>query len=98
MAEIDMPGDEVERLGALLRRVMDIIDTRPSGFDAAAVGPPLARSGGNFDKKWGDGRTQVKRNSKDLRDACEAIVKAFADADTQLAESLDGDDGSNGAK
>ncbi|MER5176958.1 hypothetical protein ABT009_01015 [Streptomyces sp. NPDC002896] len=95
MAEIEMPGDEVERLGTLLRRVMELIDTKPAGFNAADVGPPLVRSGSNFDKKWNDGRTQVKRNSKDLKDACEAIVKAFADADNQQAQALKGDDGSN---
>lgn len=51
-------------------------------------------AGDNFDRKWNDGRTQLKRNSKDLRDACEAIVKAFADADNQQASALDGNDGS----
>ncbi|MFF4252696.1 hypothetical protein [Streptomyces sp. NPDC001663] len=94
MAEINMPGDEVERLGTLLRQVMDLIETRSSGFDADAVGRPLVDAGSNFDKKWNDGRTQLKRNSKDLREACEAIVKAFADADNQQASALDGNDGS----
>ncbi|MFJ2770615.1 hypothetical protein [Streptomyces sp. NPDC087300] len=88
MAEIEMPGDEVERLGALLRQVMDLIDTKPTGFSAADVGPPLESSGTNFDDEWKDGRVQVKRNSKELRDACESIVKAFADFDDQMGASL----------
>lgn len=83
-----MPGDEVERLGGLLRRVVELIDTRPSGFTVEDVGPPLARSGTNFDDVWKDGRVQVKRNSKDLKDACEAIVKAFDDFDRQMGDSL----------
>ncbi|MFL9680705.1 MULTISPECIES: hypothetical protein [Streptomyces] len=91
MAEIDMPGDEVERLGGLLRRVVELIDTKPSGFTTEDVGPPLARSGGNFDDEWKDGRAQVKRNTKDLTDACEAIVKAFDDFDRQMGDSLKGD-------
>ncbi|MFD8013578.1 hypothetical protein [Streptomyces sp. NPDC058955] len=91
MAEIEMPGDEVERLGGLLRRVVELIDTRPSGFTAEDVGPPLVRPGSNFDEQWNDGRTQVKRNTKDLQDACEAIVKAFDDFDRQMGESLKGD-------
>ncbi|MEV4426213.1 hypothetical protein ACN9M0_31210 [Streptomyces sp. R-07] len=99
MAEIDMPGDEVERLGALLRRVVELIDTKPSGFTAEDVGPPLARSGGNFDDEWNDGRTQVKRNTKDLTNACEAIVKAFDDFDRQMGDSLKGDgDGDGGGR
>ncbi|MEU2653741.1 hypothetical protein ABZ615_00285 [Streptomyces sp. NPDC007325] len=91
MAEIEMPGDEVERLGGLLRRVVELIDTKPTGFTAEDVGPPLARSGGNFDEEWNDGRVQVKRNTKDLTDACEAIVKAFDDFDRQMGDSLKGD-------
>ncbi|MEU6196710.1 hypothetical protein [Streptomyces sp. NPDC047061] len=93
MAEIDMPGDEVERLGTLLRRVTELIETRSTGFDADAVGRPLVDAGSHFDKKWGDGRTQLKRNSKDLQDACEAIVKAFADADEQMGSQLQNTDG-----
>ncbi|MGW1024041.1 hypothetical protein ACWD4J_10015 [Streptomyces sp. NPDC002577] len=91
MAEIEMPGDEVERLGTLLGRVVQLVETKPTGFNANDVGAPMVRSGSHFDDKWKDGRTQLKRNSKDLKDACEAIVKAFADADTQMGQSLDGD-------
>ncbi|MFJ9627223.1 hypothetical protein ACIRU8_05900 [Streptomyces sp. NPDC101175] len=93
MAEIDMPGDEVERLGQLLGRVMDLIETRSTGFNANDVGAPLVDAGSNFDKKWGDGRFQLKRNSKDLKDACEAIVKAFADADEKMGSQLTNTDG-----
>ncbi|MFF3786198.1 hypothetical protein [Streptomyces sp. NPDC001933] len=96
MAEIEMPGDEVQRLGELLGRVMDLIDTRPSGYDPEDVGPPLVRPGTNFDEQWKDGRVQVKRNSKDLKDACEAIVKAFADFDTKMGSSLKEDGGQGG--
>ncbi|KAK1177403.1 hypothetical protein B7755_004060 [Streptomyces sp. NBS 14/10] len=98
MTEINVPGDEVERLGALLRRVTELIDTKTSGFDAADVGPPLAGSGANFDDEWKDGRFQVKRNTKDLKDACEAIIKAFADADNQQADALKGDGSTAGDK
>ncbi|MEL5955760.1 hypothetical protein AADR41_13485 [Streptomyces sp. CLV115] len=88
MAEIEMPGDEVQRLGELLGRVVDLIDTRPSGYDPEDVGPPLVRPGTNFDDAWKDGRVQVKRNSKDLKDGCAAIVKAFAEFDTEMGSSL----------
>lgn len=83
-----MPGDEVQRLGELLGRVMNLIDTRPSGYNPEDVGPPLVRPGTNFDEQWRDGRVQVKRNSKDLKDACESIVKAFDDFDTKMGSSL----------
>ncbi|UIX31052.1 hypothetical protein [Streptomyces sp. GQFP] len=88
MAEIDMPGDEVARVRDLLGRVMELVETKASGFNAADVGPPLERSGDNFDKKWNDGRFQLKRNGKVLRDACEAIVKAFEDADRDMGQQL----------
>ncbi|MEU6357820.1 hypothetical protein ABZ896_52480 [Streptomyces sp. NPDC047072] len=92
MTQINMPGEEVERLGVLLRRVIELIDTQASGFSPADVGLPLVRSGGEFDDRWNDGRFQLKRDSKDLKDACEAIVKAFADADQEMGRSLRGDD------
>ncbi|MFJ2022323.1 hypothetical protein ACIODW_00740 [Streptomyces sp. NPDC087897] len=88
MAEIEMPGDEVQRLGELLGRVVELIDTRPSGYNPADVGPPLVRPGSDFDDAWKDGRVQVKRNSKDLKDGCDAIVKAFAEFDAQMGSSL----------
>ncbi|MEU9317363.1 hypothetical protein [Streptomyces sp. NPDC048295] len=88
MAEIEMPGDEVQRLGELLGRVVDLIDTRPSGYNPADVGPPLVRPGTNFDDAWKDGRVQVKRNSKDLKEGCDAIVKAFAEFDTKMGSAL----------
>ncbi|MFE6495945.1 hypothetical protein [Streptomyces sp. NPDC057748] len=96
MAEIEMPGDEVQRLGELLGRVMDLIDTRPSGYAPEDVGPPLVRPGTDFDEQWKDGRVQVKRNSKDLKDACEAIVKAFDEFDTKMGSSLKESGGQGG--
>ncbi|MEU9605580.1 hypothetical protein [Streptomyces sp. NPDC048057] len=95
MAEIDMPGAEVESMGALLARVMELIETRASGFDAVAVGPPLAAAGREFDERWNDGRFQLKRECKALREGCEAIVKGFADADKEMASALK-DDGDGG--
>ncbi|MET9921959.1 hypothetical protein ABZZ04_33550 [Streptomyces sp. NPDC006435] len=97
MAEIEMPGDEVQRLGELLGRVVELIDTRPSGYNPADVGPPLVRPGTDFDEAWKDGRVQVKRNSKDLKDGCDAIVKAFAEFDTGMGSSLkEGGQGTGG--
>ncbi|MEU5976850.1 hypothetical protein [Streptomyces sp. NPDC047315] len=97
MAEIDMPGTEVQSMGELLGRVMDLIETRSAGFDAVAVGPPLAAAGSNFDDRWNDGRFQLKRECKTLKDGCEAIVKAFADADKEMASALK-EGGNGGAK
>ncbi|MER5768558.1 hypothetical protein [Streptomyces sp. NPDC001985] len=91
MAEIEIPGDELERMARLLGRVMELVETRASGFDAAAVGPPLAASGGTFDERWNDGRFQLKRNCTSLKDACEAVVKGFTDADNEMASSLTDD-------
>ncbi|MGV9311639.1 hypothetical protein ACWDR0_05535 [Streptomyces sp. NPDC003691] len=93
MAEIDVPGTEVEQMGQLLGRVMELVDTRSAGFDAVAVGPPLAAAGARFDEAWDDGRFQLKRECKGLKEGCEAIVKGFADADKEMAASLKGDGG-----
>ncbi|MFF3560465.1 hypothetical protein ACFYXS_10580 [Streptomyces sp. NPDC002574] len=88
MAEIQIPGDELEDLSGLLGRVMELIDTKPTGFDETAVGAPLASSGGHFESAWSDGRTQLKRQGNQLKDACDQIVKAFTDYDNQSADSL----------
>ncbi|MEW1552037.1 hypothetical protein [Streptomyces tsukubensis] len=91
MAEIDMPGAEVERMGQLIGRVMELIDTRAAGFDAVAVGPPLAAAGRDFDEAWNDGRFQLKRECKGLKEGCEMIVKGFAEADREMVSSLKDD-------
>ncbi|MFE3093031.1 hypothetical protein ACFXG1_04310 [Streptomyces sp. NPDC059248] len=96
MAEIDMPGAEVERMAQLIGRVMELVDTRSAGFDAVAVGPPLAAAGRDFDDAWSDGRFQLKRECKGLKEGCEAIVKGFADADREMAATLKGDGGGAG--
>jgi hypothetical protein len=88
MAEIDLPGDELERMSQLLGRVMELIDTKSGGFDESAVGGPMASSGRHFDDKWSDGRTQLKRQGNQLKDACDEIVKAFTDQDNEQANSL----------
>jgi len=88
MAEIDIPGDELERMSALLSRVMELIDTKSGSFDETVVGSPLASSGRHFDDKWSDGRTQLKRQGNQPKDACDEIVKSFTDQDNAQAESL----------
>jgi hypothetical protein len=48
----------------------------------------MASSGRHFDDKWSDGRTQLKRQGNQLKDACDEIVKAFTDQDNEQANSL----------
>ncbi|MFJ6655858.1 hypothetical protein ACIQNG_05755 [Streptomyces sp. NPDC091377] len=88
MAEIFVPGDEVARVGVLLGRVMDLVDTQNSGFDARAVGAPLVDAGMEFDRAWDDGRVQLKKNCRNLKDGCEAVVKSFADLDAEMGAAL----------
>ncbi|GLF94650.1 hypothetical protein [Streptomyces yaizuensis] len=59
MAEIDVPGDGVKRAGTLLGRVLDLSETKASGFDVATVGPPRARPGLPTDRKRRDDRLRI---------------------------------------
>ncbi|MEV7289129.1 hypothetical protein AB0O01_32050 [Streptomyces sp. NPDC093252] len=97
MAEIFVPGEEVERVGALLARVMGLIDTQNSGFDARAVGAPMVNAGLEFDRSWDDGRVRLKKNCTALKDACDVVLKSFRDLDTDMGNQLtDAQNGSGG--
>ncbi|MET8828882.1 hypothetical protein ABZX40_05320 [Streptomyces sp. NPDC004610] len=88
MAEIFVPGEEVERVGTLLGRVMGLIDTQNSGFDARAVGAPMVNAGLEFDRSWDDGRVRLKKNCTALKDACDVVLRSFKELDTDMGNQL----------
>ncbi|WP_405719336.1 hypothetical protein OG607_05050 [Streptomyces sp. NBC_01537] len=92
--EVDIPGDEVKSLGSLLGQVLDHIDDSHNiAFDEQTVGQPMVAAARNFDRRWSDGRKNLTRQCKQLKEACDAIMKAFEDTDKQSTDTLKGDGG-----
>ena len=92
-SDVYIPGDELTELSSLLGGVLNLIDTdRGAVATPEVVGWPMTRAAANFDDKWGDGRYQLRKESKALKEAADQILQAFGDADNQAADSLSGKD------
>ncbi|OJF13490.1 hypothetical protein [Couchioplanes caeruleus] len=90
-ADVNIPGDELKEAQDMLAFVHDFIDIGHHTFDFdAAFGPELSRgSAQNFENKWEDGKHQLQRQVKELRDAIGSILDSFDKTDQDAAKSLD---------
>ncbi|TQJ47349.1 hypothetical protein OHU34_36550 [Streptomyces sp. NBC_00080] len=89
MADIFIPGTELDEVRRSLGTVMDNIDTGNAGIDfERALGSPLVDAARNFENRWVDGRTQVRREAKGIRDAAEDINDQFTQTDNDAAANL----------
>jgi predicted lipid-binding transport protein (Tim44 family) len=92
MALIDVPGDELMRVHALLQRTKDMMDTGLTaalGDQIAALGhEELQAASYDFERSWADGRTVVGRDLEGVRDAAKAVVDAFAQTDQATVDAL----------
>ncbi len=66
MAEIDVPGDEAERMHMLLGRMLDLRDTKAPGCEAATAGSRWARLGPAIDRKTREGRSHITCNGSGI--------------------------------
>lgn len=90
MSDIFVPGDALDEVSRSLALVLDNIDTTAGGVDLNAVlGYPLIDAANNFEGRWADGRTQLKRQCKEIRDAVDQIRTVMQDTDDKAAASLD---------
>lgn len=93
--DVFIPGDELKQAQDMLGFVHDFIDIGHHTFDFdAAFGPEL--SGGsaqNFENKWEDGKSRLRKQVKEIQDAIGSILDAFEKTDQDAAKNLDDSQG-----
>ena len=92
MAEdVNIPGDELKQAQEMLTFVHDFIDIghHTFDFDAAFGRGRLRGSAQHFEDKWEDGRFQLKRQIKGIRDAVGSILDSFEKTDQDAVQNLD---------
>ena len=89
--DINIPGDELREAQDNLTFVHDFIDIGHTTFDfEAAFGRDLARGAAqNFENRWEDGQTQLKKQIVGVRDAIANILDSFEQTDQDAAANLD---------
>ncbi|MEV0625826.1 hypothetical protein ACI2LC_11830 [Nonomuraea wenchangensis] len=91
MAEINIPGDELEEVSRALAFVLEHIDISSARVDLGrAVGPGLIDQAENFENRWGDGRFQLRREAEEIRSQIDQILETFKQADDAAGASLEG--------
>ncbi|WP_440070633.1 hypothetical protein [Streptosporangium sp. OZ121] len=91
MADIKIPGSELEEVSRSLGFVLDHIDTDRSGIDIdRAVGYPLVDQGEHFESRWNDGRKQLHRQCEAIKKAVDQILETFKDTDDKAVAHLEG--------
>jgi hypothetical protein len=111
MAEIEIPGDELEHLVSLLPKIKDVLGAADSADnvmkglftgDSAGLGDQhLVAAIAHFHGRWSDGHYQVGKEVKSLKDAAQNVLDLFKQTDQNLTDSAHGktppDDGKKGS-
>lgn len=89
--DIVIPGDELREAQNMLGFVHDYIDIGHHTFDFdAAFGRELSKgSAQNFENKWEDGKNQLKKQIKGVKDAIGSILDSFEKTDQDAVAHLD---------
>lgn len=89
--DIYIPGDELREAQRMLDFVHDFIDIGHRTFDFdAAFGPELSHgSAQHFENKWEDGKKQLQRQVKGIRDAIGNILDSIDKTDQDAVKNLD---------
>ena len=102
MADIEIPGDELEQLVSLLPKIKDVLGAADSADsimkglftlndDAVGVGDRnLGASIAHFHSRWSDGHYQVGKEIKSLTDAAQNVLDLFQQTDQDLTDSIHG--------
>lgn len=91
MAEINIPGDELEEVSRALAFVLEHIDISSARVDLGrAVGPGLIGPAENFENRWGDGRFQLRREAEEIRSKIDQILETFKQVDDAAGAGLEG--------
>lgn len=89
--DVYVPGDELQQAQQMLDLVHDHVDIGHNTFDFdAAFGPELSHgSARHFEKKWEDGKKQLKKQITGVRDAIGDILDAMNKTDQDAVNNLD---------
>jgi hypothetical protein len=92
MADINIPGDDIESARDNMQQVLSLFDnpvTALGNIDEALGNDGLVTGAAkDFDKRWSDGRTQLKDEGKSIIDALTKVIDTFTDTDNQTAGQL----------
>ncbi len=92
MADIQIPGDDIESARDNMRQVMDLFDssnTTQANIAAATGNDKLVTDAAHhFDKRWKDGHTQLKDEGQAIIDALTKVIDTFTDTDNQIGDQL----------
>ena len=92
MTDIKIPGDDIESARDNMRQVLALFDSSNTAQAniAAAVGNDKLVTGAakDFDKRWKDGRKQLKDEGQSIIDALSKVIDTFTDTDNQIGDQL----------
>lgn len=92
-SDVYIPGDDLKQAQDMLGFINDFIDVSPNAFDFdGAFGPELSHgSAEHFEKKWQDGKIQLKKEMQGVKDAIGSILDAFEKTDQDAVSNLSTD-------
>jgi uncharacterized phage infection (PIP) family protein YhgE len=92
MTDINIPGDDIETARNNMQQVLSLFDSPSANFrniDAALGNDKSVTAAANdFDKRWNDGRTQLRNEGKSIIDALTKVIDTFTDTDNQIGNQL----------
>lgn len=91
MADIRIPGDELEAAASNMEQVLALMAAglRPPDLEQSLGGSDdVVRAAQRFDKRWHDGRTQLHDEAADIQKALKQVLDAFTQADQQTSSDL----------
>ncbi len=93
MAEVRIPGDELESAATNMERVLELLGptTKPPGLaEMLGEGTEVLRAARDFENRWDDGQVQLEQEAGDIQKALKQVLEAFTTADNQAADALEG--------
>lgn len=96
MADVFIPGDDLEQASQSLGTIQDNIDIGTGNFNfdlAFGSRGRMRQAAGNFERAWKDGRTQLKDQIGQIKKGMDQIVDAVTQTDQGLGDSLEVDTG-----
>ncbi len=93
MADVKIPGAELERAASNMERVLALLGvaTSPPGLEQMlGDGTDVLRAARAFDKRWDDGHIQLEQEAGDIQKALKQVLEAFTTTDNQAADALEG--------
>ena len=102
MADIEIPGEELEHLASLLPKIKDVLGSADDadnvrrglfsyeGDDVGVGDEQLVAAIANFHGRWSDGHYQLGKELKSLQDAAQNVLDLFKQTDQDLTDSAHG--------